>query len=442
MRLPDPSSSYAVLIGASTYRSLTDLPAVRNNLEALAEVLTDPALGGLRPEHCVVVHDPVEVRAVYRTLLHYAQRPADTLLVYFAGHGRTDLRNNLYLALTDTAPEELRVSGLPFDLVRELLTDSPAANKVLILDCCFSGQAIPAMGGTADAIVGQLGIEGTYTLTATPATAVALAPIGATYTAFTGELLTLLRTGVPDGPQLLTFAVLYRLLLDSLISRGMPRPGQRGTGTIDQLALTRNPAHAANVAPRPSAVRARDRHTGSAAPEDDDKRFRVKKGIAAQIIPAVIATAGGAYMMSGAAPVRPSANWMLQYPLIAIAVMGFVNLLTVVGVVRLTRKTFELRIGPRGMDLAFNGRRTRYAWEEISRVTIRNMRGKIAHGIMIFPLPGTPPPQGGFGLWGPYLPRTERKTGWILFLPVQLLKAPRADVEQALTRYSAGRFRV
>ncbi|MGV9823472.1 caspase family protein [Nocardia xishanensis] len=435
--MPDPSSSYALLIGASTYRSLTDLPAVRNNLEALAGVLTDPALGGLRPDHCIVVHDPVEVRTVYRTLLHYAQRPADTLLVYFAGHGRTDLRNNLYLALADTAPEELRVSGLPFDLVRELLTDSRATNKVLILDCCFSGHAIPAMGGAEDAIVGQLGIEGTYTLTATPATAVALAPIGATYTAFTGELLTLLRTGVPDGPQLLTFAVLYRQLLDALITRGMPRPGQRGTGTIDQLALTRNPAHPANAAPEPTTDRTRIPHTDNVLHEDGEKRFPVKKGIAGPIVPAVIGDVAVAIVMSRAAPGDLSVTWMVIAP----TIMGLATLLSLVGAISLSLKTFELQIGPRGMELEFAGRRTRYTWEEISRVTIRHMRGKVAPGIMVFPLPGTPLPHGGIGLWSAHLPRMERKTGWILFLPIQLLKAPRADVERALTRYSAGRFR-
>jgi len=44
VRLPDPERSYAVLIGTASYRSpeLTDLPAVTNNLDELAEVLTDP----------------------------------------------------------------------------------------------------------------------------------------------------------------------------------------------------------------------------------------------------------------------------------------------------------------------------------------------------------------------------------------------------------------
>ncbi|WP_051022380.1 caspase family protein [Nocardia pneumoniae] len=438
MRLPDPHSSYALLIGTSTYSSLTDLPAVRNNLEALAGILTDPALVGLRPDHCIVVHDPVEVRTVYRTLLHYAKlEPTDTLLVYFAGHGRTDLRNDLYFALADTATEELRVSALSFDIVRDLLTESRAKNKVLILDCCFSGRAIPDMGGTDDAIVGQLGIEGTYTLTATPANAVALAPTGATYTAFTGELLALLRTGVPDGPQLLTFATIYHQLLHALNARGLPRPGQRGTGTIDQLALSRNPAHPANSAPIPMTDSTRNRVSSSTFHEDGDLRFPVRKGIGWQMVQAVIGLIGSLALR--AVSVDPGTT-SPEFFWFAATLMGLVTVMALVGAISLSRKAFELQIGPRGMELTFAGRRTRYMWDEISRVTIRRIRGKGMSGVLVYPLPGTPLPHGGIGLWTQYLPRMERKTGWILIVPTQLLKVPQTDIERALTRYSAGRF--
>ena len=56
MRLPDPQRSYAVLIGTSTYRSaeLADLPAVRNNVEGLAEVLTDPTTGGVTASYAML----------------------------------------------------------------------------------------------------------------------------------------------------------------------------------------------------------------------------------------------------------------------------------------------------------------------------------------------------------------------------------------------------
>jgi WD40 repeat protein len=245
VRLPDPRRSYAVLIGTYTYRSaeLPDLPAVRNNLTDLAAALTDADLGGLSPERCITVSDPSDVRRVYRTLRRYATAAEDTLLVYFAGHGCKGPQNELYLTLSDTDPAELPVSALAYDDVRNLLRDSPASNRIVILDCCFSGQAIAGMSSTDEAVVGQLGIEGTYTLTSTPPNAVALAPAGARYTTFTGELLNLLHTGVPDGSEYLTFGTIYRRLRYTLSSRALPVPTQRGSGTVDFLGLTRNRAH-------------------------------------------------------------------------------------------------------------------------------------------------------------------------------------------------------
>jgi hypothetical protein len=68
---------------------------------------------------------------------------------------------------------------------------------------------------------------------------------------FTGELLALLRGGVSDGPELLTFGEIYRRLLHTATAKGLPLPGQRGTGTVDLLALSRNVAVMAK--PRPAA---------------------------------------------------------------------------------------------------------------------------------------------------------------------------------------------
>ena len=105
--LPDPGRSRAVLIGASTYRHLEDLPAVRNNLSGFRDVLVAPALGGLLADNCTIVAEPAKPVDVFRTLRQHATAAEDTLLVYFAGHGRTGSRNELWLCLPDTDPDEL-----------------------------------------------------------------------------------------------------------------------------------------------------------------------------------------------------------------------------------------------------------------------------------------------------------------------------------------------
>ena len=57
-----------MLIGASTYSHLENLPAVHNDLAGFREVLIDPMLGGLPADKCTMVEDPPSALAVYRAL--------------------------------------------------------------------------------------------------------------------------------------------------------------------------------------------------------------------------------------------------------------------------------------------------------------------------------------------------------------------------------------
>jgi hypothetical protein len=242
VRLPDPRRSYAVLIGSSRYGSaeLSDLPAVARNLAGLAEVLTDPALGGFPPDRCIVVPDPASARAAGRTLREYAARAEDTLLIYWAGHGRPGPGDEFHLSVTGAA------GGPPADAlavgrVREALLRSPAAHRILILDCCFGGGVVPVTGVTW-ALLGQAATEGADVLVSAPPSPVYFSGPRETYTAFTGALIAVMRNGIAGGPEFLTLGTIYGQLLYALASRGLPRPQQSGTGTAGQLALARNPA--------------------------------------------------------------------------------------------------------------------------------------------------------------------------------------------------------
>lgn len=263
-QLPDPERSYAVLIGTSSYQSGElagrPLPAVRNNLTDLAAVLTDPEFGGSRPDHCTVLLDHADGYTALRALSDNANCATDTLLVYFAGHGLPGPRSKeLYLTLANTDPEDAVWwrGALAYNEIRRVLLDPRcrAANRVVILDCCFSGRAIPETAG-ADT-TGAFGIHGTYTLTAVGDNQLAYAPPGDTHTAFTGELLKVLRDGVPQGPELLTLNTVYLELDAALTSRDLHRPRQNNNDTVAGLALTRNPAYGHNEdrkGPRPHQV--------------------------------------------------------------------------------------------------------------------------------------------------------------------------------------------
>lgn len=242
VRLPDPRRSYAVLIGSSRYGSagLSDLPAVAGNLAGLAEVLTDPALGGFPPDRCIVVPNPASAQAATRTLREYAARAEDTLLVYWAGHGAPGPRGEFQLSVTGAA-DGLAAGALPVGRLREAMLRSPAAHRILILDCCFSGGVVPVTGVTW-ALLGQAAAEGSDVLVSAPPSPVYFSRPKETYTAFTGALIAIMRNGIPGGPEFLTLGTIYGQLIYALASRGLPRPQQSGTGTAGQLALARNPA--------------------------------------------------------------------------------------------------------------------------------------------------------------------------------------------------------
>jgi len=438
VRLPDPRCSYALLIGTSTYRSgeLADLLTVRNNLDGLFQVLTDPGLGGLPADRCIVLVDPTDVRMVYRTLRQYATLATDTLLVYFAGHGHTDLRNELYLSLTDTNPDELRITALPFDLIREVLSDSPATNRVLILDCCFSGRAIPDLSSHDEAILGQVGIEGTYTLTATPATAVALAPTGATYTAFTGELLTLLRTGIPDGPELLTFATIYRRLLHALTTRGLPRPGQRGTGTVDQLALTRNSARSAKRPSTASTTGFATSHIPPGTIDDNGVEFRKSGGRVARAV--FLPQLGIAFLICGwigMAVLNPSLldktnnSWFFWVPTALIPVYVFM----IIGFIVAGSKG-GLVVDSTGITVRDgSGKSIHYPWNEFLSVEMRRDPPWLS-------LVGVPRINSAL-LGDKEFKKEWDKRGYLTIAAVNLLRCSPSTLSRTLVHYSRGVYR-
>lgn len=243
----DPIRSQALLIGTSTYScpDIPDIPSVHNNIADLYDVLTSPALAGLYPDSCRRLRDPPGNPQVYGALRKAAEEAQDTLLIYFAGHGKLGRYGELYLCLAETDPDMLPATAFRYEDLQEAVAGTRATKRVVILDCCFSGRALarPDLAGDEDTILGNLDVEGTYILTAAPRNRVAMAPESERHTAFTGTLLNILRNGIPGGPQFLTFPRIFPHLKSSLIARQLPQPRQVGSDTIEHLAISRNPAY-------------------------------------------------------------------------------------------------------------------------------------------------------------------------------------------------------
>ncbi|MFE9309648.1 caspase domain-containing protein [Streptomyces sp. NPDC006706] len=230
-----------VISGCHQYDNLEDLPAVRNNLTKLMEVLSDPEIGGIEPDACTIVSQPSNPGILLDAIYDAAEECTGTLLFYYAGHGLTSFQNgDLSLATPGTSATRPHTS-VRFDDVRAaVLSARKAPRKVVVLDCCFSGRAMAgSMSDPAD-LAATSEIAGTYILTAAAETKTALAPPGEAYTAFTGELLRLLLEGLPGAPEYLSLDLVYANLRDRLAAQSRPIPQQRNRNEGARIALARN----------------------------------------------------------------------------------------------------------------------------------------------------------------------------------------------------------
>lgn len=249
---PDQQRSWAVLAGTSDYAEqshLDHLPGVHNNLVALERALTNSDTGVFAPERCTVVSNPDTPRSFMSRLRRAAGQAEDVLFVYYAGHGVLGGRNaDLYLTVRETDEYQPESTAVAFDAVSQVIEDSPAKTKILILDCCFSGRAIGAMSSDSAAL-SKINVSGTYILTSTEANRESRAVPGERYTAFTGELLSILSDGLPGRQTDVLLADLYAPLQAAMARRGFPRPRNAVGDTSGNVVVRR----ARELTPAPAA---------------------------------------------------------------------------------------------------------------------------------------------------------------------------------------------
>ena len=195
----------------------------------------------------VVVCDPDRPRAVMKPLTDVARREAGLLIVYYSGHGIVadgELRLGLTTTTTDTA-----ASGLEGRLLRQEVANSVSGTRLLIADCCFSGRLTNVLADPGSVIEGELDVRGTVTLASSAGDATSLAPPGEQLTAFTGEFVDVLWTGLPEKGPLLSVADVFNAVRARMRSKGRPEPRILHTGLAALAPLCKNVSYRGRPAP-------------------------------------------------------------------------------------------------------------------------------------------------------------------------------------------------
>jgi tetratricopeptide (TPR) repeat protein len=245
-----------ILIGASSFPKddkLCPLPSVKNNIEDLALLFQDTQLIGVPKPNITIILDEAHASTVGTTLYEKAKLAVDTLIVYYAGHGLIGSTGNaatkLFLAVGLTTYDNLKFSALSIEDVKSAIEESPAKKKILIVDSCFSGRALPKMSDDLSYLNSQIDIKGTCTITSVARNELADAPEGEKYTAFSGALINLIEYGIGNEKPYINLEDLYQNLRAQLSESGYLEPQRSLVQDADQINLFRNRAFETKIKP-------------------------------------------------------------------------------------------------------------------------------------------------------------------------------------------------
>ncbi|MCW7990482.1 von Willebrand factor A [Streptomyces platensis subsp. clarensis] len=222
----------ALLICVDDYRRLRPLPAVRDNPGELERVLLAPGTD-LFTKGEVVICRPQEPWEVEQALDAVTQEARGLLLVYFSGHGRVGPDGgNLQLMVGASERRHKTVSWQ--DLVLSYLDNARADRIVIVLECCYAGNAGEAFHACRTPT--------SLLMAAQPNRRIFSGEEPTGGSVFTRALLRTLEQGIP-GKRFVTFEDLVRELREQLAGERTPmgdvwEPRSAKQNTVDDVILS------------------------------------------------------------------------------------------------------------------------------------------------------------------------------------------------------------
>jgi hypothetical protein len=104
-----------------------------------------------------LVNKEANSKTIKETLSRFFEncKKNDQVMIFLAGHGVLDKKNNYYFAPNDMDFTNVATNGVSFDLLINSLKNAPATNKLLLMDTCHSGNTLDEISTAANTSSGE-----------------------------------------------------------------------------------------------------------------------------------------------------------------------------------------------------------------------------------------------------------------------------------------------
>jgi tetratricopeptide (TPR) repeat protein len=135
----------ALIVVSDTYddKKLTKLQAPKIDAKRLSRLLKKQKIGGSYNVKILSNKKSHTIRVEVERFFRNAEKN-DHRLLYFAGHGYKALDDGKYYLVSQDSDLDLTATMIASSFINEQITKSRAINKILILDCCYSGAFLHA----------------------------------------------------------------------------------------------------------------------------------------------------------------------------------------------------------------------------------------------------------------------------------------------------------
>lgn len=237
-----------ILIGVSNYpedKKVKNVPNIKINIETLNSILTDKSVLGIPQKNVLVSLNKSKVE-IEKDLSAFVKNTNedDTIIVYYTGHGFISSTSfDLFLATADTQLDYIDSTGISIKRFRQIISQSMAKRKIIILDACHSGGVHNHLSDNRSLLTSVINkFEGEYVISSSSEDEPSLYPVGKKNqpTYFTGELVNVLATGIDNGNPYITMSEIFKKIFSSLKDKNLPLPQQSNNNNAGDIPIVKN----------------------------------------------------------------------------------------------------------------------------------------------------------------------------------------------------------